>query len=425
MRNKPDNPLVFAGLGMLALLAGGLCYLFALRFSAGDIYPAYSSLRTDPLGTKAFYDGLNACGRVRAKRKYRPLVRSAPAPGSALFYLGLPVFAGEMAVSRAAVADMLRFMKRGGRIVVTMLPLRSASRRPRTLEMPEPEQQEADEPGDAEDTTTREDEKEGTPRGALKNIRDTRGFGSQWGFECRRVDRAAGAVATLTPGFAGGDLPKTISCRSDRVFDNLHEAWRPVYERDGRPVIVERRFGSGSLVVSTLTFFVSNEAMKNERLPTLLRWLVGARDTVLFDERHHGIHEPTGVARLARQYRLHGLALGILLLAGLFVWKNALSLVPPHRIELSGTANAVSAGRGTGAGLANLLRRNIAARELPAACLEEWQRAVRRPIPALAAKIDQMSKIAQAHRQARRAQVAPVDAYAAMQRVLEAEGESQ
>ena len=29
-----------------------------LRFESGDVYPVYSSLRSDPLGTRAFYDSL-------------------------------------------------------------------------------------------------------------------------------------------------------------------------------------------------------------------------------------------------------------------------------------------------------------------------------------------------------------------------------
>jgi hypothetical protein len=34
------------------------CELFELRFERGDVYPAYSSLRADPLGAMAFYESL-------------------------------------------------------------------------------------------------------------------------------------------------------------------------------------------------------------------------------------------------------------------------------------------------------------------------------------------------------------------------------
>ena len=44
--------------GCAAILTLGLIRLFKLRFEAGDVYPAYSSLRSDPLGTMAFYESL-------------------------------------------------------------------------------------------------------------------------------------------------------------------------------------------------------------------------------------------------------------------------------------------------------------------------------------------------------------------------------
>ncbi len=83
--------------------------------------------------------------------------------------------------------------------------------------------------------------------------------------------------------------------------------------------------------MATDSYFVSNEAMEKDRHADLLAWLVGANRNVVFDEAHFGIVETSGVAMLMRKYRLHGLAAGLLLLAGLFIWKNASRLVPPHR----------------------------------------------------------------------------------------------
>ena len=43
---------------LLVLAAASLYQLFALRFEAGDIFPAGSSLRSDPLGSMALYQAL-------------------------------------------------------------------------------------------------------------------------------------------------------------------------------------------------------------------------------------------------------------------------------------------------------------------------------------------------------------------------------
>ena len=46
-------------LAVAALFVAGLIQLFLLRFKAGDVYPAYSSLRSDPLGTQVLFESLN------------------------------------------------------------------------------------------------------------------------------------------------------------------------------------------------------------------------------------------------------------------------------------------------------------------------------------------------------------------------------
>jgi len=56
---RPSNK----SLTVLAIaLACGFCYglwkLYELRFAAGDIYPPYSSLRADPMGSKALYESI-------------------------------------------------------------------------------------------------------------------------------------------------------------------------------------------------------------------------------------------------------------------------------------------------------------------------------------------------------------------------------
>ncbi|MGD8493987.1 MAG: hypothetical protein PVH44_10295, partial [Desulfobacterales bacterium] len=51
----------------------GVIQLFLLRFEAGDVYPAYSTLRSDPLGGRAFYRGLENLRNTSIERNYRQL----------------------------------------------------------------------------------------------------------------------------------------------------------------------------------------------------------------------------------------------------------------------------------------------------------------------------------------------------------------
>ncbi len=60
---------------LAAALIYGVVHLFLLRFEVGDVYPPYSTLRADPLGTKAFYAATSELPRFEVRRNYRPIVK--------------------------------------------------------------------------------------------------------------------------------------------------------------------------------------------------------------------------------------------------------------------------------------------------------------------------------------------------------------
>ena len=54
--------------GVLAALGYGVWHLLNLRFSAGDVYPHYSSFRSDPLGSRVYYESLSQLDHTRVRR---------------------------------------------------------------------------------------------------------------------------------------------------------------------------------------------------------------------------------------------------------------------------------------------------------------------------------------------------------------------
>jgi len=133
---------------------------------------------------------------------------------------------------------------------------------------------------------------------------------------------------------------------------------------------VERAFGSGAIVLIANCYPLSNEALAGERDVALISWALGTNRKVLFDEHHLGLTESGGIVTLARKYHLQGLGAMLLLLLALFIWKNSTSLLPP-RMEQTGEESV--AAKDSSSGLANLLRRNIPAKVLMKACVEEWE----------------------------------------------------
>jgi hypothetical protein len=184
-------------------------------------------------------------------------------------------------------------------------------------------------------------------------------------------------TAALSSGAEGRGLPASISCHTSIIFTNVGPQWQVLYERDGKAVVVEQRLGEGTIALSAITYFVSNEAMRNERHPGLLAWLVGGKTKALFDEAHHGIFKSPGIAVLARKYRLEWLGAWLLLLALLFVWQKSVSLAPSGSIagtEAGDEPAGVTEGKDSHSGLVNILRRNIARKELMGECVSEWRK---------------------------------------------------
>jgi hypothetical protein len=88
MLRKPPV-IAAAALALAALFLYGVAQLFILRYERGDVYPPYSTLRTDPLGAKGLYEALDRLPELSASRNFGPLPRLRPATPITLVYAGL------------------------------------------------------------------------------------------------------------------------------------------------------------------------------------------------------------------------------------------------------------------------------------------------------------------------------------------------
>src|SRR3569833_1572098 len=117
---KKYLPLVLL-LGCFAFFAYGIVDLFELRFEGGDVYPPYSSLRADPLGTMALYESLGKMPGVSARRDFSANNQLPEEPGTV--YLHLAAEGGEWDwLSSDEVKVIKDFVNGGGRLVVTYAP---------------------------------------------------------------------------------------------------------------------------------------------------------------------------------------------------------------------------------------------------------------------------------------------------------------
>ena len=379
----------------------GVVKLFLLRFETGDVYPAYSSLRSDPLGSRAFYRSLENINPALVSRNYTMLPELKFKERTAFFYAGTGAIDSE-SVSSEWLNVFERLTDTGGRLLLTFLPV---GKKPADWRMPkcfsppeEAEDKEEDKekvrPNDghddsvdlsgrhaAENASDSEDDKPRTDPG--RHIPDTPGncvslrerLGVTLAFADKPSDTAVNRSDDLSQTHLKG-LPQSISWHTALYFDELEDDWRVIYTADGRPVIIERPYGKGSLVLAADSFFLSNEALRSERYPELLAWMIGESDHVVFDETHFGIFQHPGVLSLIKTYRFHWFIFGVAFLAFLFVWKNSVYFVPPPESSRDQRSKDVVSDRESTQGLISLLRRNIPKRQLLQTCVREWERGI-------------------------------------------------
>lgn len=368
--------IILALLAVLGLFSYGVLQLFQLRFATGDSYPAYSSLRGDPLGCRVYFESLAEMGGTPPRRFIQSIEKLPPGRGATLFVFGLPW--SEMSAEEDEYKALETFVHGGGRLVITLYP-----------ELGKPLSFNAG---------------TGTNRPVFKNpLLDEEArlpevnLRAKWGFGYEYVPGTRENFirqSVIAQRVADAPLPQSITWHSAIVLTNLNPAWRVLYARGNDPVMVERSLGNGSIVVATDSYFVSNEALREERAADLLAWLPGGSDLILFDETHLGVQEQPGMATLMRRYRLHGGLLALVALGALFIWKSSVSF-EPRTDEPKLTEPML--GRDSATGLENLLRRSITPKDLLQTSLDEWHKSISLDSRANTVRREKIRSILEAH----------------------------
>jgi hypothetical protein len=327
--------------GTVAVLAlafvAGVYTLFRLRFESADAYPAYSTLRTDPLGAKALYESLALQPGLTVIRNMRPLTR-VNGRDTTLFLLGVDEWFTQSTLNVGMTPDLERIARGGGRTVIAFVP----QRRRQQLE--------------AEIERRLRGEKKPAEKKHVATLFEK--LGVTLVTETERHARESGGSS---------DPPRYTAL----WFDKLAPAWTVQEKYRDHPVWIERPWLAGSVVLVADSWMLSNEALARAPDAAALARLTGPNHTVVFDERHLGIDEGGSIAGLLRRYHLQGLIAALLVLAGLYVWKSSSPLLPR---AVAATADAAGLrGFSAASGLVTLLERSIPVPKLLDVCIAEYQ----------------------------------------------------
>jgi len=401
---------------VVILLAGGIVQLFSLRFRQGDIYPPYSSLRADPLGTKVLFEALEGLGNQSIERNLRPVDKLEISTESTLVFLGLN--ADQDTYQPSSLMENPSNLSRGGaRFIVGFLPVTTQAQfNPMFPVGPAPV---------------------GGTRGALQKMQEQNKMRTwrelmetidvRLEFSKPNVDRSSKSLvpfeAILEEEYANYGLPETLNVRTGLYFVPANSSpWKIVYQIEDRPVILERAYGKGSIVLMAEGYPLSNEAINAERKPALIGWLLGDATRVVFDETHLGIEQTPGLMNLARKYGLHAAFASLGLLAMLFIWYAMTPVVPRRSEEEEVEHIARGQNRDAFAGMVNLLRRSVRPQDLMEVCLAQWKRTLRGTRPGQLVRIQQADAAARIAKDAGRLRSAPAESYREIFEILNRRG---
>ena len=342
----------------ILLFVAGLVKLFWLRFEAGDLYPPYSSMRSDPLGVQVLFESLQEIQGPGAERNFRPWRQVAIGEGTTLLLCGLDP---DKVFHDRSDALMDHVAAEGGRLVLTFVSdkdRRESSDRTSVNESSDPPDAEAPADGPSDN---------GPPDEAKPEMSGFR--------------RSGLAVGRRTPGFeileagkgqpASDDLPGTLPWRSRLYFTLEDPAWEVVYTAADQPVVVQREWGRGRLIGVADSYLFSNEALRNHRATAFLAWTVGPGHHVIFDEFHHGLIKQPGIVALMRKYRLHGVMLSLLVLILLWVWRQTAVFVPQPDDDVD-HPRTTSLGQDSAEGWVSLMQQHIGPKDLLGVCYRAW-----------------------------------------------------
>jgi hypothetical protein len=322
-----------------ALVVGFLYVVISIVMTPlerGELYPAYSSLRADPLGSKILYESLAELPGLRVERNFKFVATLlGTAPGT-LFFIGDsgPSWSSE---SEEQVKQWETLAAQGWRLVFVFVNALPAL--------------------DGNFEVFKKEDKKKDKKAVFKAPPILARWGLRLKLRSATAEERAGLDAT----------PRTSA-----LYFETDSSWKVVdSEADGLASHVEKAMGKGSIVAVSEIFPLSNEGLREDREGELVSRLVGANKRIVFDEFHHGVTQAGSIGTMVRRYRLEGAAALLMLTGLLFIWRNATSLLP---LRLA-SEEAIVLGRDTKQGMLSLLQRSVARDDLIAVCLAEWEKA--------------------------------------------------
>jgi hypothetical protein len=350
-------------ISLILLFSLGLLWILVERFQSGDVYPPYSSLRSDPQGTKAFYKSLSKLNQYKVDRNFKEIRKWQPESPFTLFMLNqVPEkYFIKPESGKSPIEEVLKKIEQGNRLI---LAYNVTNTRAKIKETKDKKEEENSENKEKEVDQKNEDkENEEFDYQSIEELIGIEVFHHDFNSDKHYYLHKN----TSLPQQQMSSLPSTIPWMGNLFFSTTHKDWHSLYFYQEEPVIAYRKYGKGEIIALGSSYPLSNEALYIQRETHLLQYLAGNPIHIYFDEYHLGLGEQLGVMALIRSYRLHGLIIGLLLTLLLAIWRLQKPLILAKE---NNQANPTM----THLGNRSIYQKFLPSDELISSSLAEWRR---------------------------------------------------
>ncbi|MBF0225241.1 MAG: DUF4350 domain-containing protein [Desulfobacterales bacterium] len=332
MKNKKILSAFF--IFIVLFFTWGIFKLFSLKFQRGDIYPPYSSLRSDPLGSKAFYESIK--NLIYTERNYLSLKKFEKLNNGnqTFFCLGISIY-DFMLNNEEELKSLEKFVKKGGRLIIAFFPLLKYS--------------------DSSEKSKKDNK--------IVDLWDVSINSKLEAFDYKDISKF-----TLNESVFG-----YVPINTSLYFSIENTEWKALLSIDEYPIIIENTWEKGSIILCADSYFFSNECLQKYRSTDLFSYMIGYSDKVIFDEFHFGIAQSENVSDFIISSRLYWFIIVLFVIFGLFIWKNSMPLVP---LNEEFEKEYLISDKDYGKGLIGLIKQNISQKDLLNICFIEWKKTI-------------------------------------------------
>jgi hypothetical protein len=331
---------------IVAFLWAGLS-LLNFQLEIGNALPAFSTYRADPQGLRILFESLQRLPVGPVQRQKEPLSYLQPAPGKVLVLAGID--ATETWLSGRDFQTLVRWAENGGTVVLSFTTGPSQNVSPGELPV------------------------------IASNGQDSNVTSPQ-GDQLRNWTEVLQVVGVHLAKFKS-DTPRIVQSNVLRpnpkwtgllYFTRLSHDWTAIANASLYPVVIQRKFGSGKVVMLASTDPLMNRAMAERRDSALLAYLFGAAHGVVFDETHLSVVSDPEIVTLLRRYGLFPTLGATILLALIYIWSSRYTLLP--RPRTASTNDSIVHGKAGDEIFRQLLRRSVPHGQALAVCANLWRK---------------------------------------------------